>query len=249
MRYLIDGRNRLDAMELVGLDVDLEKMATSGTFSATAQCTVLPARPLRLRRQRQHPPPASHRRAAARSDRQAAQGHPGEVEPADRHQVKDDHKKVGAVRDQLEATGALPQLEKTTGKDGKARRKPQRPAGGGRRRVERHVAGNRRARAPVGVKLHAYPALMRTLTFGFTISVLPPLRPLRLRARPPWRPWTMRADLGHSTEGGRCRRRKPDHRRLGRGQRRAAQEFVKLRGVEIGQADPFAVPTFLRRAP
>ena len=27
------------------------------------------------------------------------------------------------------------------------------------------------------------------------------------------------------------------------------QEFVKLRGVEIGQADPFAVPTFLRRAP
>ena len=26
------------------------------------------------------------------------------------------------------------------------------------------------------------------------------------------------------------------------------QDFVKLRGVEIGQADPFAVPTFLRRA-
>ena len=42
-------------------------------------------------------------------------------------QVKDDHKKVGRVRKKMEATGSLPQLEKTRGKDGKerpARRKP-----------------------------------------------------------------------------------------------------------------------------
>jgi hypothetical protein len=38
--------------------------------------------------------------------------------------VKDDHKKVGRIRAQLEATGAVPQLQKTVGKDGKARKPP-----------------------------------------------------------------------------------------------------------------------------
>ena len=43
-------------------------------------------------------------------------------------QLKDDHKKVGRVRQKLEATGAVPQLEKTTGKDNKARAtKPKKP--------------------------------------------------------------------------------------------------------------------------
>jgi hypothetical protein len=37
-------------------------------------------------------------------------------------QAKVDHKTVGAVRDQLSATGEIPQLTKTVGKDGRARR-------------------------------------------------------------------------------------------------------------------------------
>jgi hypothetical protein len=39
-------------------------------------------------------------------------------------QVKDDHHKVGAVRRKLEATGEVSPVEKTTGKDGKARKMP-----------------------------------------------------------------------------------------------------------------------------
>jgi N6-adenosine-specific RNA methylase IME4 len=35
-----------------------------------------------------------------------------------------DHKTVGAVRERLESTGEIPQLEATTGKDGRERRKP-----------------------------------------------------------------------------------------------------------------------------
>lgn len=41
-------------------------------------------------------------------------------------QTKTSHKKVGKVRAKLESTGALPQLEKTVGKDGKARKQPSR---------------------------------------------------------------------------------------------------------------------------
>jgi hypothetical protein len=41
-------------------------------------------------------------------------------------QVGVDHKTVGAVRKQLETTGEIPQLDKTEGKDGKARRRPAR---------------------------------------------------------------------------------------------------------------------------
>ena len=36
-------------------------------------------------------------------------------------ELNDDHKKVGRVREKLESTGAMPQLAKTTGKDGKKR--------------------------------------------------------------------------------------------------------------------------------
>src|SRR5262249_13311116 len=39
-------------------------------------------------------------------------------------QAKSSHKKVGKMRAKLESTGALPQLEKTTGADGKARKQP-----------------------------------------------------------------------------------------------------------------------------
>jgi hypothetical protein len=39
--------------------------------------------------------------------------------------LKADHKTVGSTRDKLEATGEIPQLKKTTGKDGKPRKHPK----------------------------------------------------------------------------------------------------------------------------
>jgi len=54
-----------------------------------------------------------------------------EPEASDRQiakQVKADHKTVGAIRKKNEATGEIPQLKKTTGADGKARKRPSKPA-------------------------------------------------------------------------------------------------------------------------
>lgn len=55
--------------------------------------------------------------------------------------AKVDHKTVGAVRREAEATGEIPQLDKTTGKDGKTRAKP---AGRRLTKVERDVLDKNR---------------------------------------------------------------------------------------------------------
>src|SRR5215211_2716900 len=123
-RYLLDGRNRLDAMEAVGLST-LNAKGTWLDEKVDLGChTIRYDDPyptvLSLNIQRRHLTADQKRdliaevlRATpAKSNRQIAE------------QVKADHKTVGSVRDNLKATGEIPQLETTIGKDGKARKPP-----------------------------------------------------------------------------------------------------------------------------
>jgi hypothetical protein len=136
-QFLLDGRNRLDALALLGLlyetadhHVGLKKwigIISGGTRPGGRLefgqnfCGGDPfAIALSLNVHRRHLTNEQKRERIAnvlkaapeKSNRQIAE------------QVKDDHKKVGDVRAKLEATGEIPQLKKTTGKDGKARKKP-----------------------------------------------------------------------------------------------------------------------------
>jgi hypothetical protein len=56
--------------------------------------------------------------------------------------AKVDHKTVGAVRAQQEATGEIPQLKKTVGKDGKARKQPAKKAKSTTAAVPEFTAGD-----------------------------------------------------------------------------------------------------------
>jgi ParB-like chromosome segregation protein Spo0J len=78
-----------------------------------------------------------HRRHLSRDDRNGIiatllKADPGKSNRQIAEQTKADHKTVGIVRDQMEATGEIPQLDSTTGKDGKTRmqRKAKSKAGG-----------------------------------------------------------------------------------------------------------------------
>jgi hypothetical protein len=122
---LIDGRNRLDAMELAGLEV-----IRGGKLNReVVQTSILEGDPyeyvisVNIRRR--------HLTAEQKSELIAAvlKAKPETSNRQIAKQVKADDKTVGKVRRELEATAELPQLEKTIGADGKARKPP------GRRRV------------------------------------------------------------------------------------------------------------------
>ena len=118
---LLDGRNRLDAMASVGLTTDLALIehrvldADADPFAFVISANIY-RRHLTADQRRdliakvlKATPDASNRQIAA--------------------QVKADDKTVAKVRKVLEATADIPQLKKTTGKDGKARTTtPKKPA-------------------------------------------------------------------------------------------------------------------------
>jgi ParB-like nuclease domain len=118
---LLDGRNRLDAMASVGLTTDVALIqhrvldADTDAFAFVISANIY-RRHLTADQRRdliakvlKATPDASNRQIAA--------------------QVKADDKTVAKVRKVLEATADIPQLKKTTGKDGKARTTaPKKPA-------------------------------------------------------------------------------------------------------------------------
>jgi len=116
---LLDGRNRLDAMELVGMKV------LAGNKLDVAHRNVQGVDPydfiVSKNIHRRHLSPEQKRELIAqlltatpeKSNRQIAET------------VKVDHKTVASVRAEKRATGEIPQLTKTVGKDGRARKRPK----------------------------------------------------------------------------------------------------------------------------
>jgi ParB-like chromosome segregation protein Spo0J len=113
---LIDGRNRLDALEYLGEKITLDN---SAIFERLPAGTDIYASVISLNIHRRHLTSEQKRALVAKllkadpekSDRQVAIA------------AKADHKTVGKVRSKMEGTGEIPQLEKTVGVDGKARKK------------------------------------------------------------------------------------------------------------------------------
>jgi ParB-like chromosome segregation protein Spo0J len=115
---LLDGCNRLDAMELVGITLDLKACFESNVFQTIPDDADPYEYVLAANVHRRHLTGEQKRELIAKvlktkpaaSNRQIAK------------QVKADDKTVASVRRDLESTAEIPQLEKTTGKDGKTRR-------------------------------------------------------------------------------------------------------------------------------
>ena len=142
---LLDGRNRLDAMELVGVPfgVKLKK----GEFSLTGPA--LNGVPLVDVSGNKNSDPyefvlsanAHRRHLTAEQKRELIakllKAKPEASNNAVAKQVKADDKTVAKVRRELEATSEIPKLEKTVGADGKARKQPAK-----RRAVTHPVSGD-----------------------------------------------------------------------------------------------------------
>jgi hypothetical protein len=142
---LLDGRNRLDAAEAVGLTVKVDMrrglVSIEGTDTVQRRSEserlyefkVSYAFPsLKPVREKWIDPWAyviavniDRRHLTAEDKRKVIaawlKAKPEKSNRTIAKQTKVDHKTVGAVREQMESTGEIPQLEKTVGKDGKAR--------------------------------------------------------------------------------------------------------------------------------
>jgi hypothetical protein len=145
---LADGRNRLDAMELVGLKISLIETSTGawrlvakGNLTEidiykriSATVNVVTTDPwdyvISVNMHRRHLTGEQKREVVAK----LLEANPDRSNRSIARVAKVDDKTVGAVRRELEATAEIPQLDKRTGKDGKARpakattRKPNPPS-------------------------------------------------------------------------------------------------------------------------
>ena len=137
-RYsLLDGVNRLDAMELVGIKFSVAHDGSTGwTFSIGSNChraRDVPASVvvvdgiddpfafvLSANLHRRHLTAEQKRELVAKLLRVTPEKSNRQIAEA----VKVDHKTVASVRAEKQATGEIPQLTTTLGKDGK-KRKPQ----------------------------------------------------------------------------------------------------------------------------
>jgi hypothetical protein len=137
--FVLDGRNRLDAMEAVGMQI----FGESGRFDLPSGLSLpiewligdepdLYAVAISANIQRRHLTAEQKRDLIVKVLR--AKPEQSNVKIAE--QVKADDKTVAKVRRELESTSEIPKLEKTVGKDGKARKQPK----------KRDVEKERRAR-------------------------------------------------------------------------------------------------------
>ena len=138
--FLVDGRNRLDAAELVGLSVEFIKrfdvtVKIGGHLDAVDDLSLLDPYEyvISANVHRRHLTPEQKREVIAK----ALKAQPEKSNREIARQVKDDHHKVGSVRRKLEATGEVSPVEKTTGADGKARTTAPKKK---RRHIEDHLA-------------------------------------------------------------------------------------------------------------
>jgi hypothetical protein len=121
--YLLDGRNRLDAMELVGLPTVYPNglfMGFSGALNSQSVTKDPYAYVISANIQRRHLSTEQKRELIAK----VLRARPEQSNRQIAKQVKADDKTVAKVRAELESTAEIPQLDKTVGADGKARKKP-----------------------------------------------------------------------------------------------------------------------------
>jgi hypothetical protein len=120
--HLLDGRNRLDAMELAGLDA----LEVVGRQYFTLLGDDPYAYVISANIQRRHLTADQRRELIAA----VLKAKPEQSNLQIAKQVKADDKTVAKVRKKLESTSDIPRLEKTIGADGKARKQPvkRRPA-------------------------------------------------------------------------------------------------------------------------
>lgn len=120
---LLDGRNRLAAMELVGLqvvDADQSKtvpLSAAVGYHILSSATDPAAYVISANIKRRHLTSENKRELITR----ILKCTPEKSNRAVADMVKADHKTVAAVRREQERTGEIPQLKRTTGKDGKTR--------------------------------------------------------------------------------------------------------------------------------
>jgi hypothetical protein len=123
---LIDGRNRLDAAELVGLGIDLEKVVWRPASCQKCGPGFDPyAYVISANIHRRHLTAEQKRKVIA----DLIKATPVKSNRAIGEMVKADKNKVKAVRSELEASGEVAPVEKTVGKDGRARKQPTRKTG------------------------------------------------------------------------------------------------------------------------
>jgi hypothetical protein len=129
-QYLLDGRNRIAAMEAAGGRIALKGQAAAYVWRGygpaeflygTAECGATGVDPyeyvISANIHRRHLTSEQKRELIAK----VLKAKPEASNRAIAKQVKADDKTVGKVRRELEATADIPQLDKTTGADGKAR--------------------------------------------------------------------------------------------------------------------------------
>lgn len=119
---LIDGRNRLDAMELVGINLFIGDKISPVIVRDYVSGIDPYEYVIGANIHRRHLTTEQKRDLIAK----VLTGTPEKSNRQIAEVVKVDGKTVGSVRRELEATAIIPQLPKTVGKDGKARKKPKR---------------------------------------------------------------------------------------------------------------------------
>src|SRR5829696_9050827 len=185
---LLDGRNRLDAMEAAGLTV----VDKSGELVLGTDCEVLNpsdgvepfAFVLSANLHRRHLTPEQKRGVVAG----VLKARPGQSNRRIARAAKVDHKTVGAVGTKLEATGEIPQLKETVGADGKKRAVMAAADRAEERAVKQQAKAERRA--------------SREADLARKITALPSKRYGLLFADPPWRfePWSRETGMDRAAD-------------------------------------------------
>jgi hypothetical protein len=170
--FLLDGRNRLDAMAIGGLlGIDGVQLINKKSGNAVRWKVFTAGDPyaiaLSLNVHRRHLTSEQRRDLIAK----VLKAQPKKSDRAIASVTKVDHKTVGSVRAEKEATGEIPQLKKTTGKDGKSRTtKPRKAAVSKATTARAPVTAPAKSTTTGPIKEH-YEAELRRV-FAETVGIL-----------------------------------------------------------------------------